>query len=160
MDPLMSENFVSLYCHSRLTALQRKDSKSVLCTARIWFINFTLSGTNISPKGMRQKLQKITFSHPYLAWFFLHILNSQGSELVMWQTKQLMHIWINSLDNNSEYYINRLVYVLELPKAKFSLPMLLQGRSWEEPPLHLLLESRVLNMAFSALLNSLDNIFW
>lgn len=59
-----------------------------------------------------------------------------------------MHIQINSLDNNSEYYINRLVYVLELSKVKFYLPILLQGRSWEEPPLYLPLESRVLNMAF------------
>lgn len=61
---------------------------------------------------------------------------------------QLMHVQINSLDNNSEYYINRLVYVLELSKAKFCLPVLLQGRIWEEHPLYLPLETRVLSMAF------------
>lgn len=59
-----------------------------------------------------------------------------------------MHIQINSRDNNSEYYMNRLVYALEIFKAKFCLHTLLQGRSWKEIPLYLLLETRVLNMAF------------
>lgn len=59
-----------------------------------------------------------------------------------------MHIQINSLDNNPEYYMNRLVYVLELSKAKFCLHILLQGISWKEIPLDFLLESRVLNTAF------------
>lgn len=61
--------------------------------------------------------------------------------------KQLMYMWINSLVNKSEYYMNRLVYTF-LSKAKFYLTILLWGRTWGESPLYLLLVSRVLKRTF------------